>query len=210
MSEQQPEHWPSQDPAGATPAPDPAIPPPLPANSAPGGYPDVVDSLPAEGQQYPAPIHYQQPPYGGAPHGQHPYGQPAPSYGTPGEPAYGVQQHGQQPYGQGYGQPAGAYGTGFAPPRPTTNGLAIASLVVALSCIAAPVGAILGHVARRQIRQRGESGDGLALAGIIIGWVLTALWLAGCAVMILVGTLTPTTSSDSGSNYDTSISMSVR
>jgi len=42
------------------------------------------------------------------------------------------------------------------------------------------VGAILGHVARRQIRERGGDGDGMALAGIIIGWV-------GFGISLLVG-----------------------
>jgi hypothetical protein len=62
--------------------------------------------------------------------------------------------------------------------------MAIASLVCSLAglavCISAPVGAILGHVARRQIRERGEQGDGMALAGIIIGWILTGLLVLVC------------------------------
>jgi hypothetical protein len=44
------------------------------------------------------------------------------------------------------------------------------------------LGAILGHVARRQIRERGENGDGMALAGVVMGWIATAL-----AVLIIVG-----------------------
>jgi Domain of unknown function (DUF4190) len=76
--------------------------------------------------------------------------------------------------------------------RPT-NGLAIASMVVslvgalALVCygvggLISVVGAILGHVARRQIRERGEGGDGMALAGVIVGWIATAL-----GVLIVIG-----------------------
>ena len=65
------------------------------------------------------------------------------------------------------------------PYQPRTNGLAVASLVCSVAgvatCVTAPVGAVLGHVARRQIRERGEAGDGLALAGIIVGWVLTGV-----------------------------------
>ena len=39
-----------------------------------------------------------------------------------------------------------------------------------------PVGAIVcGHVALAQIRRTGEQGHGLALAGTILGWVLTGL-----------------------------------
>jgi hypothetical protein len=67
----------------------------------------------------------------------------------------------------GYGPPPG-----YGYPRPT-NTLAILSLVMAF--VFSPVGLVLGIVARRQIRQTGEQGDGLALAGIIIGGIATAL-----------------------------------
>lgn len=60
-------------------------------------------------------------------------------------------------------------------PQAKTNTLAIVSLVFAL--LAPLVGAILGHVALSQITRRGEQGRGLALAGIIVGWVLTLAWL---------------------------------
>lgn len=30
---------------------------------------------------------------------------------------------------------------------------------------------IFGYVARQQIRERGEGGDGMAIAGIVLGWV---------------------------------------
>jgi hypothetical protein len=64
--------------------------------------------------------------------------------------------------------------------------MSVASLVVSLAslpfilcygggALIAIVGAILGHVARRQIRDRGESGAGLALSGVIVGWVSAAL-----------------------------------
>jgi hypothetical protein len=38
------------------------------------------------------------------------------------------------------------------------------------------VGAILGHFALKQIKQRGQGGRGLAIAGISIGWATTAFW----------------------------------
>jgi hypothetical protein len=92
---------------------------------------------------------------------------PASSYSTPATPP-------------GYGYPAYAY-----PAAAPTNGLAIAALVCALAGLAvgisAPVGAILGHIARRQIRERGEQGDGMALAGIIVGWILTGIMALCCA-----------------------------
>jgi hypothetical protein len=68
--------------------------------------------------------------------------------------------------------------------RPT-NGLALAGMICALAgfvtCISFPVGAILGHVGLKQIRQTGEQGEGFAKTGIIVGWAGTALALVGCA-----------------------------
>jgi hypothetical protein len=82
----------------------------------------------------------------------------------------------------GYGQPPVQYVVA----RPT-NGLAIAALICALVGLA-PVGAILGHVARRQIKQTGEQGDGMALAGIIVGWILTGVGIIFCGLYIaLIG-----------------------
>jgi hypothetical protein len=95
----------------------------------------------------------------------------------PGSPASGYQGY----PGYGYGGPIAA--------PPPTNTMAIVSLVlslVGLACgLAAPVGAILGHVARRQIRERGENGAGMALAGIIVGWIVTGLYLIYVAFLIV-------------------------
>lgn len=75
----------------------------------------------------------------------------------------------------------------------TTNRMAIASLALSLTglstCgVSAILGAILGHVARRQIRERGQLGDGLAVAGIVVGWLLYAVmlvyWLAVVSLVI--------------------------
>jgi hypothetical protein len=38
---------------------------------------------------------------------------------------------------------------------------------------------VFGYTARRQIRRTGESGDGLALAGIVLGWIPLALMVLG-------------------------------
>lgn len=74
-----------------------------------------------------------------------------------------------QPAYPAYGQPAPGY---YAPP---TNTLAILALVLG---IVIPVGGIIcGHIALGQIKRTGEGGRGLALAGLIIGYALTALTL---------------------------------
>ena len=45
---------------------------------------------------------------------------------------------------------------------------------------------ILGYKARGQIRQTGEAGDGLAVTGLILGWLAVVLWLLFW-VFVLVG-----------------------
>jgi hypothetical protein len=64
-------------------------------------------------------------------------------------------------------------------PPAKTNGLAIMSLVSVF--IFGPLAVILGHMARHQIRRTGESGAGIALGALIIGYFETAFML----VMVL-------------------------
>lgn len=87
-------------------------------------------------------------------------------------------------YPPGYGQqPPPDYGYGYAPPPPTkTNGLAIASLVLGLTgfitCgLTSILAVVFGHVALGQIRRDRTDGHGMALAGVILGWTLTGLWI---------------------------------
>jgi len=94
-----------------------------------------------------------------------------------------------------YQYPPAAYGAppGYGPPvimNPATNGMAIAALICSVVGLG-PLGAILGHVARRQIRQTGEQGDGMALAAIIVGWIYTGIFACACAIPLLglLGTL---------------------
>ena len=81
-----------------------------------------------------------------------------------------------------YGAPPSPYGS--AQPMQQTNGLAIASLIVSIGslvfCCGLPaiVGAILGHVARKQIREQGQAGEGIALGGIVVGWIAFGLSIA--------------------------------
>lgn len=116
--------------------------------------------------------------YGQQGYGQQGYGQPA------GQADYGQQPYGQPAYGQqmpGYGPPAG-----HAPPpqfgRPT-NTMAILALVMAF--VFAPAGLILGILARKQIARTGEEGDGLALAGIIVGGLITAFFVLMIIFMVI-------------------------
>jgi hypothetical protein len=57
---------------------------------------------------------------------------------------------------------------------PGTNGMAIASLVMGilwLFGIGSILALIFGYVSLRQINQRNESGRGMAIAGVVLGWV---------------------------------------
>jgi len=71
-----------------------------------------------------------------------------------------------------------------------TNSLAIAAIICSLggliTGISAPIGAVLGHMAAKQIEQTGEEGAGLAKAAIIIGWIITGLILLGCCFAAIV------------------------
>jgi hypothetical protein len=53
----------------------------------------------------------------------------------------------------------------------------MAILALVLAFVFAPAGLVMGIIARKQIAQTGEEGDGLALAGIIVGAIFTAIWV---------------------------------
>ena len=78
-------------------------------------------------------------------------------------------------------------------PVAKVNALAIASLACGLAqFVFGPVAAIpaiiLGHVARSQIKRTGEQGAGLALAGLILGWVVVILAVIVIAVGLAIAT----------------------
>ncbi|UZF57633.1 DUF4190 domain-containing protein [Gordonia polyisoprenivorans] len=155
--------------------PTPPTPPTPPASSTPPAY--GAPSYPASGTPG-----YGQPAYG------------QPSYGQPG---FGQPGYGQQPgFGQpGYGQPY------VGVPAKRTNPMAIAALVVSLvgcGCLSW-LGIVFGVIARNQIRdsQGTEEGEGLALAGIIIGAAALVIFLVYIVINILIGGFAALSSSSS-------------
>jgi hypothetical protein len=133
-------------PPGEQPAPS-AVPPPAPP--VPGWW------LASDGNWYPpeaapAAAPPAPPPYGGVPPtAPQPYGAP---------PMYG-----QTPYG-------------YSPYMPTrgTNGFAVASMVLGilwLYWIGSILAIIFGFVALSQIKERNQSGRGMAIAGLILGFI---------------------------------------
>jgi len=64
----------------------------------------------------------------------------------------------------------------------------IAGAIWILPFIGSLAGAIMGHIALKQIAQTGEKGRGMALAGVIVGWVgLGLLVLAVIAFFLFIG-----------------------
>ncbi|GAA4266452.1 DUF4190 domain-containing protein [Frondihabitans peucedani] len=164
---------------------------------------------PAYGQNPPA--YEQNPPAYGQDkpaYGQNPpaYGQDQPSYGQnqPAQNPYGTpapNPYAQSPYGQGgYGQnPNGqnAYGQNpYGGPVPgTTSPLAIVSMILGIVGVIGgflffalmPIAAIiLGFIARRRTRQYHQQGAGMALAGIITGFVGVAFFVAYIVVVVVI------------------------
>jgi hypothetical protein len=114
-----------------------------------------------------------------------PQGAPSAYPGQAGAPPASGGPYGGQIPPQGY-LPYTPYG---GPAIKRNNGLAVASLVCAcagfLFIVPGVLGVIFGFIARSQIRQsRGtQSGDGLALAGIIVGFAWIGLFL----ILVIVG-----------------------
>jgi hypothetical protein len=121
---------------------------------------------------------------------------PYPAYGQYSEqPPYPAQPPGQPPYGP-YGQPGfDPYQDPYGAVARTTNGLAIASMVVGILWIywvGSILALIFGYIARNQIRERRQAGGGMATAGIVLGWI-------GVGTLVLVlGLFALGASSDSG------------
>jgi hypothetical protein len=112
-----------------------------------------------------------------------------PQAGQPAFPGYGTPPPAAPPYGV-YGGPVPPYGYyppayGQALPAPQTSSFAIASLVCSLASwfvipfIGAIAAVVLGHIARHEIRHSygQKSGSGLAIAGLVIGYIQIALTL---------------------------------
>ena len=73
-----------------------------------------------------------------------------------------------------------------------TNTMAIISLIAGLVSwffipfLAAIVAIVTGHMARGQIKNSTETGDGLAIAGLILGYLNIAMACVGILVFILI------------------------
>lgn len=77
-----------------------------------------------------------------------------------------------------------------APTQKSTNGLAVASMVVGIVWIywiGSILALIFGYIAKGQIdrSQGGQAGRGMAIAGIVLGWVGIGFLLLGIVAVIV-------------------------
>ncbi|MER6666500.1 DUF4190 domain-containing protein [Amycolatopsis japonica] len=78
-----------------------------------------------------------------------------------------------------------------APPRSQDNGMAIAGLVCSLvgicSCVTVIVGLILGHIGLAKANRGEAGGRGIALAAVVIAYIVIALYVGFIGTMIILG-----------------------
>lgn len=176
-------------PGAAPEDPTPPAPPSGAPYGAPSGYPGAAPDPDASAPAAP----------------ESPYGAPAAPGYTPQQP-YAAAQPGypaQQPYGAAPPYPAPGYG-GY-PVGPKYNVLAIISMIASIvgalwivPFLGALAGVIMGHISLRQIARTGERGRGMALAGVIVGWVALGLFVLFVAFIVVSAVLAAASSSRFG------------
>lgn len=80
--------------------------------------------------------------------------------------------------------PAAPYTAPVAAPGAPTNVMAIIALIGAF--VIPLAGIIVGFIALGQIKRTGEGGRGLALAGVILGFVFSALYIIIIGLSVLL------------------------
>jgi peptidyl-prolyl cis-trans isomerase B (cyclophilin B) len=93
----------------------------------------------------------------------------------------------QPPYAEYPAADQHGYGPGYpAPPQPParpTNSLAVAALICGV--VFAPLGIIFGHMSLSQIKRSGEEGRGMAIAGLVIGYLI----VVGTVILVVLSIL---------------------
>lgn len=97
-----------------------------------------------------------------------------------------------------YAVPVAVAPYGYYQPAPPTNGMAIASLVVSLTVpFLGPILAVVfGHIALSQISRKGDGGRGMAIAGLVIGYIGIAVIVLYFVVVIGIFTSMPSSGYD--------------
>jgi hypothetical protein len=120
--------------------------------------------------------------YGGGgadPFGSDPFGGPPSGrqgYSPPGGPGFQVGN-------QGY--PTGPQGFGPITPQPQGEVNSLSTLSIVFAFVFAPAGAVLGHVALKQIRERGQRGRERALIGLTLSYVIIVAAIIALVIWLL-------------------------
>jgi hypothetical protein len=148
----------------------------------PSGSPSPYSSDPYAGSPYPsdplAPGQYGASPYGPSQYGSGQYGAYDPNpYATP----YGGDPYAPVPYGAGGYGPQYGHGPGYAS-GPPQSGLAVAALVCGIlgffTAGLASIGAVIcGHLAWKDTSTGREAGHGMAIAGLVLGYIPIVGWV---------------------------------
>jgi len=123
---------------------------------------------------------------------QDPNLQPQNNFATgPQPPAYTAPSAPAAPAAPAAPQYPAAPGYVQAPVAAPTNTMAIISMISSIIgwfafgslCI---LGVILGHISLKQIKTSGEGGRGMALTGLIMGYIGIAGWIIGLIIFFIV------------------------
>jgi hypothetical protein len=95
-------------------------------------------------------------------------------------------------------QPGYAQQPAYTPYPEQKSGTNVLAIIALIGAFVFPLaGVICGHIALGQIKRTGESGRGLALAGLIIGYVYIAFIILLVILAIVAGLI----AASSGSSY---------
>ncbi len=85
--------------------------------------------------------------------------------------------------------PYAIHGQAYVYAAPRTSTLAIVSMILSLSALLfvlpAVAGIVCGHIALAQIKRTGEGGKGMAIAGVVIGYVVIGFTLLAVVAPLL-------------------------
>ena len=197
---------PFASPGGPSASPTP---PPTPSPDAPPTSPPSSSDQPYSSDPYgPSPYalepysdpyaadRAQQNPYGP----QNPYAQPYPQDPYSGYPSGTYSPYPQDPYS---GYPSGTYSPypqgpytpasyGAYPSGPAVSGLAVAALVCGIlgfftAGVASIAAVICGHLAWRETSSGQNTGHGMTIAGLVLGYIPIVGWILFWLFFIVVG-----------------------
>ncbi|MEE6281547.1 DUF4190 domain-containing protein [Georgenia sp. MJ170] len=84
-------------------------------------------------------------------------------------------------------------GPGYSSPAYRNDQAAVASLVLGLVGVVVPAvclfAVLLGHIGLRRLRTSYRGGRGLAVAGLVLGYLMTAVWLAVLVLQLVLNSL---------------------